>query len=144
MKKLNKYYSLFVYFCRTLTKNFSKSTKPIDTRFSGQPNINKNPPKIYFLSLSGDWLINYYISLVIINKSFIMFTVTICQHNIVLIPKALPVLLGGGKSDLGYKRKVFFFSAPLVITIEYCKIFFKWQHCKPGVIFFWCSVKTNL
>ena len=99
------YYSLFVYFCRTLTKNFLKSTKPIDTRFSGQPNINKNPPKIYFLSLSGGWLINYYISLVIINNSFIMFTVTICQRRIVLIPKALPVLFGGGKSDFGYKRK---------------------------------------
>ena len=100
-----QYYSLFVYFCRTLTKNFLKSTKPIDTRFSGQPNINKNPPKIYFLSLSGGWLINYYISLVIINNSFIMFTVTICQRRIVLIPKALPVLFGGGKSDFGYKRK---------------------------------------
>ena len=34
-----------------------------------------------------------------------MFTVTICQRRIVLIPKALPVLLGGGKSALGYKRK---------------------------------------
>ena len=98
-------YSLFVYFCRTLTNNILKSTKPIDTRFSGQPNINKYPPKI-FLSFSYGWLINYYISLVIINNSFIMFTVTIiCQRRIVLIPKALPVLFGGGKSDCGYKRK---------------------------------------
>ena len=116
------YYSLFVYFCRTLTKNFLKSTKPIDTRFSGQPNINKNPPKIYFLSLSGDWLINYYISLVIINNSFIMFTVTICQRRIVLIPKALPVLFGGGKSDFGYKRKGCV--CYIGYKIKYCKTFF--------------------